>query len=54
MFSMSQKEINMYGCTDKHCLYETPNSTKIVLDRPLQEEISALRELWKKNEPSIH
>ena len=47
VFSKSQKEINMYGFTDKLCLCETPNSTKSVLEREL-------RELCKKNEPSIH
>ena len=50
IFMKQHNNINIEAFTDNRSLYETLHTTKYILDKRLQVEIAALREMREKNE----
>ena len=50
IFMKQHNNINIEAFTDNRSLYETLHTTKYILDKGLQVEIAALREMREKNE----
>ena len=50
IFTKQHNNINIEAFTDNRSSYETLHTTKYILDKRLQVEIAALREMREKNE----